>query len=292
MVNKRVYLVCGFLMIAGMISPVVAQNTELYFSLIQEGRIQEVRQNLPELVSKHPNNDGVHFLVALTTVDGASSVEKFKEFIERFPDSRWADDAQMKIGEYLYARGLYSQASVQFRLIPLRYPSSAHIQRAMNLMVQSYDATGEADSSHYYLKVFKHYYPDLSYDQYGYTDLDINPRTSLVRIPNEQAKKKLASVKKKKSLPKKTTVAPLINPKERPWVIQVGAFGMYNNAKKLKMNLSQNGYTVAIDEIISNGKRLHTVRVLRFSTKAEANRVGKELHRKFSLNYRVLNKPY
>lgn len=276
------------LFLLGITSFGFAQNTEMYFSLIQEGRIEEVRQHLPELISKYPNNDGVHFLVALTTVSGDSSVNKYKKFIKRFPDSRWTDDAQMKIGEYLYARGLYSQASTQFRMIPLKYPESTHIQRAMNLMVKSYDATGETDTSHYYLRVFKHFYPDLQFDQYGYTDLDIDPETSLIRIPSKQAKEKITSSKK----PIKPSVSIHVDPKEKPWIIQVGAFGKYNNAKKLKMNLSQNGYTVAIDEIESGGKRLHAVRVLRFSTKSEANRVGKELKRKFSLNYRVINKPY
>ncbi len=281
----------GWLIILGSHSIVFSQNTEMYFSLIQEGRIEEVRQHLPELQSKYPNNDGVRFLTALTTTDGDKSIEKYRDFLERFPDSRWADDAQIKIGEYLYARGLYSQASVQFRLIPLKYPDSNHIQRAMNLMVKSYDATGETDSSHYYLRVFKHYYPNLKYDHYGYTDLELDPKTTLIRIPSDQAKEKITTAKKQKETVDKKPVTPILNPKEKPWVIQVGAFGKYQNAKKLKMNLSQNGYTVEIDEIDSGGKRLHAVRVLRFSSKAEAQRVGKELKRKFSLNYRVIHKP-
>lgn len=286
-------LFIGFLgLLFGLIQPISAQNTEMYFSLIQEGRVEEVRQHLPELQSKYPNNDGVQFLAAVTTIDGDISIEKYRIFLKRFPDSRWADDAQMKIGEYLYARGLYSQASVQFRMIPLKYPDSNHIQRAMNLMVKSYDATGEMDSSHYYLRVFKHYYPNLQYSHYGYSDLELAPGTSLIKIPSEQAKEKITSARQQESKPVPEKVTPILDPKEKPWVIQVGAFGNYKNAKKMKMNLSQNGYTIEIDEIESNSKRLHAVRVLRFSSKQEANRVGKELKRKFWLNYRVINKPY
>ena len=51
-----------------------SQNLNLYFTLIQKGRYEEVRENLPELISRYPNNPGVYYLQALVNKDGESSL--------------------------------------------------------------------------------------------------------------------------------------------------------------------------------------------------------------------------
>ena len=43
-----------------------SQNIDLYFSLVEEGKIDGVRESLPELLSKYPRDPGVLFLKALT----------------------------------------------------------------------------------------------------------------------------------------------------------------------------------------------------------------------------------
>ena len=73
----------------------------------------------------------------------------------------------MKIGEYFYTLGLYSQASVQLRFVPMNYPESEHIQRSVDLLVKSYNATGEMDSARFYLSLFKTKYSFLDIDRYN-----------------------------------------------------------------------------------------------------------------------------
>ncbi|GEM_PF-82506 len=292
--NVGLFTISSFLFIGVVFfgsSPLLrAQNIEMYLSLIREGRIEEVRTNLPELLSKYPAHPGVLYLKALTTVDGDSSIQQFRRLIERFPNSEYADDAGIKIGEYLYARGLYSQASVQLRNIPLHYPASSHLERAMRLMVRSYQATGEVDSARHYLRVFKRRYPDIDYSQFGIPDIDVKPEVALVKVGKDQAKKKIAS--SRKALPKKRkTVQKQPKTTGKPWVVQVGAFSKYANAKKLKLRLSQSGYQVVLGEVVSNGRRLHTVRVVRYASRSDAIQAGKELKRKFGLDFRVLKNP-
>ena len=248
-----------------------AQDVDKYLSLVRAGRTGEVRNTLPDLLSKYPNNPGVLFLKALTTVDGESAVQQYRSLAEQFPDSPYADEVSMKVGEYLYARGLYSQASVQLRLIPMNYPDSEHIQRAVDLMVKSYDATGEVDSSRHYLPIFKQKYPEIDIDRYGISAM------------------KKAVKDQPRILIKEPVVRPIAG--TGPWVVQVGAFKKYSNARRLKMNLNQNGYKVTMDEVMANRQRLHVVRVVRYASRGDANQVGMELKNKFGLDFRVLKKP-
>ena len=47
----------------------------MYLSLIHEGQSQGVKENLPELISKYPNDPGVLYLQALLTTNGMKSLE-------------------------------------------------------------------------------------------------------------------------------------------------------------------------------------------------------------------------
>ena len=57
---------------------IFGQNIDMYISLIDEGQINSVKEKLPELISKYPNNAGVIYLQALLTKDGMKSLELYK----------------------------------------------------------------------------------------------------------------------------------------------------------------------------------------------------------------------
>lgn len=278
-------LLAGIILIGAVVR---AQNIDLYLALLEQGRVGEVRDNLPELQSRYPNDVGVRYLQALTTLDGDSALVQFRDLVRDYPQSRYADDAAMRIGEYLYARGLYTQASLQLRSLLFVYPASEHLQRGMDLMVNSYFATGEVDSARHYLRLLKQKYPHLKYDQYGIPELDLQAReVKLVKLDQAQADRRIATAARQSSPPRPEP------PREeaRPWVIQVGAFGKYDNAKRLKQLLIQNGYQVKVEVVASHNRRLHAVRVVRYGAKGEANAVGRELQEKFGLDFRVIKRP-
>ncbi len=109
-----------------------AQNINLYLTLIQKGRYEEVMENLPDLLSRYPDEPGVYFVQALINKDGDSSLSQYQKLIDNYPDSDFAARSSMKIGEYLFARGLYSQASTQLKRAILEFPKADHHQRAMD----------------------------------------------------------------------------------------------------------------------------------------------------------------
>ena len=264
---------------------ITAQNIGLYLTLIEKGRLDEVKDNLPELLDRYPDEAGVYYLQVLVNDDGDSSLEQFRAIIDKFPQSEFAAESEMKIGEYLFARGLYSQSSVQFKKTIYKYPNGSHHQRAMDLMVNGYLATGERDSAKVSLKTIKQLYPSLKFDYYGFEGLDnSNREAKLVQLdPNVVSGK----IKARKSSRKITIPKPIL----KPWVIQVGAFGKFENANRLKKQLQGHGYGTEVHTVNSNGKRLHAVRIVRFETKDEADKIGKNLKKKFGLDFRLINNP-
>ena len=264
----------------------ISQNLNLYLTLIEKGRYDEVRENIPDLLSRYPNEPGVRYIQALINNDGDASLEQYRRVIENFPDSEFASQSSMKIGEYLFARGLYSQASTQLKKTIYDYPKSDSHQRALDLMVNSYIATGEQDSARISLALISNLYPKLDYKKYN---LGVAPTSKndsrLVRIDKNSVNERIKTVKAKR------TKARSKKKMYMPWVVQVGAFGKYENANRLKQQLQSSGFPTEVHRINSNGKRLHAVRIVRYETKSEADKIGRSLKSKFGLDFRIINSP-
>ena len=268
------------------IAIICAQNINLYLTLIQKGRYEEVMENLPDLLSRYPNDPGVYYIQALINKDGDSSLSQYQNLIDSYPDSDYASMSAMKIGEYLFARGLYSQASIHLKQTIFDFPKGDNHQRAMDLMVNSYIATGEEDSAKVSLRLIKRLYPSLNYNKYGLAYSENTKRDpKLVRLDRNTISERINIVKARRAKSKtKKQVS-------TPWVIQVGAFGKYTNANRLKKQLQNSGYKTEVHKINSNGKRLHAVRIERYQSKTEAEKIGRSLKSKFGLDFRVINSP-
>ena len=241
-----------------------SQNVDMYLSLIHEGQREGVKENLPELVSKYPNDPGVIYLQALLTVNGMKSLELYSMIIDKFPESIYAGEASVKIGEYFYARGLYSQAGRQLCTIPRRYPRISNMQVVIDMMVSSFLAIGENDSVKYYTGIYHSMFPYLDIDKYG---------IERPIIPSSQISNKVNTIEPK------------------PYIVQIGAFGSIQNANRLKLQVSQIGYEVELSPVQTNGKGLHAVRVVRYKSKSSAERVGDSIKKKLGIDYRVLYRP-
>ena len=243
-------------------SILISQNVDLYFSLIEEGELDGVRENLPELLSKFPNDPGVLFLRAVLTEDGESALKQYKYVLKNFPKSIYAPKAAMKIGEYFYARGLYTQCSSLLKVIPVQYPRYSGMQRLTDLMINSFIAIGEADSAKYYSLIIKSMFPTI----------DTNIETKDNKLSQ------VFSFRKK-------------NENLGPFVVQVGAFSSKENANRLKLQVSQLGHDVSINKVDSNGKIFFAVRINRYKSKREAEEIGKDIKSKLGVTYRVLYRP-
>lgn len=242
----------------------IGQNIDMYISLIDEGQLASVKEKLPELTSKYPNNAGVIYLQALLTKDGMKSLELYNTIIKKFPKSSYSDDAIVKLGEYYYARGLYSQACKRLAQFPRKYPRFYDMQRVIDLLISSFQAVGQTDSAQYYLSIYQGMFPYLDVQKYGIKSSTLNN----IQTKNEKQ-----------------------NSKTFPYVIQIGAFGSLKNAKRLKLQANQIGHEVEIVQVDTNDRTLNAVRIVRYKSKTAAEKVGQIVKRKLGVDYRVLYRP-
>jgi septal ring-binding cell division protein DamX len=96
-----------------------------YLAMIQGGQTEQVKAEIPSLLSKYPNNPGVLFLQAQTTSEGAEAVRIYQSIVDNFPASEWAPEALFKVYQFYYALGLYRTAEMKMTQLKKNYPASS-----------------------------------------------------------------------------------------------------------------------------------------------------------------------
>ena len=99
-----------------------------YLSMVKGGQVEQVREELPSLLSKYPNNPTVLYLQGLVMSNGAEAVRIYQSIVDNFPQSEWADDALYKVYQFYYALGLYRTAEIKLKQLKKGYPESEYIQ--------------------------------------------------------------------------------------------------------------------------------------------------------------------
>ena len=255
------------------LSELACQDFSVYEKLIDEGKVDKVRESLPYLSSQYPDHPFVLYLKAAVNSNGDEAIEQYKTIIKDHSGSVASELAIMKIGEYLYSQGLYTQASEQLKIIPLYYPDSKNIERAVNLMKKSYLATGEQDSIDLYIGMFSKKYPQLNFIDYDYS--------SSIIIKDEKTTTK--GVEEPKTVPE------LVKLREKYWVVQVGAFREKKNAEVIATRLKSAGYDI---ELIENQGdiNLYLIQIVRFATIEKAINTGEKVNDQFGLEFRIVER--
>ena len=102
------------------------------------------------------------------------SFDTFKELVTKFPESKYAEDAQnrmrfltnslamyeVKVGRYYYNRGAYVAAVNRAQRAIANYPRAPANQDALELLARSYDRLGLVQLRDDALRVLKATYPD------------------------------------------------------------------------------------------------------------------------------------
>jgi len=272
MINRLILLI-----IIIFVTELHCQDFSIYKNLIDEGKMEEVQNSLPYLSSQYPDHPFILYLKAAINSNGEEAIEQFRTIIKDHPSSIAGELSIMKIGEYLYSNGLYTQASEQLKIIPLHYPESKNIERAVNLMKKSYLATGEPDSVDLYIELFTKKYPQLNFTDYDYYASVILQEE---KLKTEETLKDSVDLKEEEIVPKLGA---------KPWVVQVGAFSEKKNAEVIVNRLESAGYNIEIVER-SGEMNLYLVQIVRFDTIEKAINVGEEVSDKFGIEFRIVER--
>ncbi len=232
------------------------------------GNPEPAEEAISSLVKEYPNHPGVIFLQGLIEMNGELAKDHFKSIFDKHPNSDYSDDAVMKVAEYYYATGYYIQSADWLKKMPLYYPRSPHIERAVKLFLNSLVVSGSKDTAIFYSKVFKKRFPNMDIDE------------KISSILNNDESSKNEDVQKIVTKP----------PKENNQVnngnysLQIGAFSKKENAISRKKMLVNSGFNPRVDNVESNGTILYAVREGYYSDKDSAKKIAKQIKARLGMD--------
>ncbi|MFB0515993.1 MAG: SPOR domain-containing protein [Candidatus Neomarinimicrobiota bacterium] len=263
-------------------TPALGQDLDYYFDLAYQGKVEEVAEALPQLYRQHPNDGSILYLEGLITQDGDTAFEMFKRVAQLYPTSPYADDALLKIGEYLYARGLYTQAAHYLKRIPVHYPRSELVYPSIRLFLNALLVSGDRDTALFYAQVFSRKYPEIEFDletgKASGPPEDFPAVTDRSPTGGDKAGEVSSGVSRPSTLPAYQTA----------FQLQAGAFSVKRNAERQKALLESLNYRVRIVLSRRDDSTLHLVMVEGFKSREEAELAGKLLKEKYGIDSLVL----
>ena len=244
------------------------QSVAHYIDLAYRGRVEEVRQALPALKEQHPNDGAVLFLEGLVTLDGDAAVEIFNKVVQLYPNNPYADDALLKIGEFLYSRGLYIQAAQQLKRIALHYPRSDLVHSSIRLFLNALLVSGDRDTALFYAQVFARKYPEIKFD------LKLG---KVVVIPEDGG-----------PVPAAGQASPGDRKPGLRFQLQVGVYSRRENALRQQDLLESLNCEVLIRRYTSKERTLFAVIVSDIASREAAQQLGERLKKDYGLDFLIL----
>lgn len=261
--NKLSFLV---ILVIGSFSSTFAQDVDGLLSLVQRGKMDSAQAILSELSYQNPGHPGVRYARALMQDDALVAAGIYKDIVRNHRESKYASPALMHLGEYYYAQGLYVQ-SRQFLSRVIRFhPDNPEIVNAVNLSLRAGIASRQMDSVYIDLADIVERYPNMAFDIPEELDITRLPSRNKVKInPPPSPATEAAPLRKLGE-----NIGADTNQRRGQYSLQAGAFGNYDNARRLAEQIESIGYTTNIKERPSGGKTLYLIMVGDYSTKTAA----------------------
>jgi hypothetical protein len=259
-----------------LIVPLLAQSFDSYYALIEQGKLDCIREELPKLKHNFGSSPDVLYIAGLVETDGKVAINIFTDFYKKYPNHDKADNAFIKLIEYDYTRGLYNKSIKNCNHFLRHYNSSENIENCINVLINSHHAIGNQDSAGYYYKKYKNLIPHLNLT---YSNSQYKPNLAIVRDNSKE--KDFVSYQNK---------SPLTTDEQTKfkYTLQLGAFTSPTNANLLKEKLEKSGYRPYTKKIEGKNGQLIAVRVGYFENRKIAEQMGDNIKDNENLDYMVI----
>ncbi len=258
-----------FLSISGSIEAQDLENELI--SWIEKHSKEELKNRIDTIRKKYPNSTVPLFLEAYVEENGDRAVELYKQLIEKYPGSKFIENALLKIGQYYYAIGSYVAARQYLDNLADQFSDSPLVPEAKYLAARCLIASGYYVSAEQELKEVTKKYPKSPFKNYAKEEL-----ASLDELAKQDNNPpRIHDATANSDLPFESSS---VNGK---YTIQIGAFQDQNNASRQKELYARKGYLTSVESKTVSNNLLYLVWVGEFETEEQAARFGevfKNLH--------------
>jgi cell division protein FtsN len=280
-------------------------DIQKYINRINEGEVQQVREQLPALLSKYPNHPGALYVQALLTREGAEAVRIYLSIVDNFPQSEWADDAVYKTYQFYYSLGLYRTAELKMNQLKTQYPSSPYLRETAGTSAPPKDDNEQLVPQEPRQGVQQEPRQEVQQEprqevpQESRQEVPQEPRQEVPQEPRQevpQEPRQGVQQEPRQGVPQEPRQGvekqPVAQSDPIPvrFSLQVGAFTVQANAEAQKNRFELLGYTAELISKVKDTRSLFTVLVGDYQTYDEAKAAGREVKRKLGIDLIVISR--
>jgi tetratricopeptide (TPR) repeat protein len=243
-----------------------SQNTDFDLQrILTTSSVEGFREEVRAYIAKNKGTPLSVYLDALSQTDASVAVEKYRQLTTVYPNSEYADRAQLRVAQYYFSRGLYVAARKHFLELVEKYPKSPHLEEALYFAAAGLHASGTYDSAASEFKNLLMQYPNSRF-------------VSLIKEDLQESNYSVDSADNKNTK---------LDPRGK-YSLQIGAFSQVNNALTLKNYCTKLGFPAEVREKQESRSNVYLVWLGSFETQEDAERFGETFKREHGKPYRIV----
>lgn len=98
-----------------------------YLQLVAQGKIDDVKRDLPDLLIDYPDDPGIQLLHAVVVADIFKAVQVYERIVENYPKSEFADEAYWRIVQFYAIKGDTTSAQKVLDMYREAFPDSRYL---------------------------------------------------------------------------------------------------------------------------------------------------------------------
>lgn len=107
-----------------------ADRVRFYLQKVAQGKVDEVKKDLPDLLIDYPDDPGVLLLHAVIIDDAYKAVDIYEKIVKKYPTSEFSDEAYWRIVQFYAVKGDTGRASQELEQYRKLYPNSQYLVAA------------------------------------------------------------------------------------------------------------------------------------------------------------------
>lgn len=111
-----------------------AEQVKNYLKKIAQGKTDEVKMALPDLLADYPEDPGVLLVHASVLDDANKAVDIYEKIVKKHPESQYADDAYWRIVQYYAIKGDIDRAAAELENYRKKFPNSELLVPASDIV--------------------------------------------------------------------------------------------------------------------------------------------------------------
>lgn len=271
LIGMRTLILTLFIFIFAFFSFSAPSEIEKLQRYFQESQFDKLKNDLPDVATKYPDNPIVLFLQGVLEKNPQMAMQYYRRVLNDYPTFEYADHALFRLGQYSYFEQNYQHAKHHFSRLARHYPESDLKDDAQYLYCQCLLAQGKKDSAKTFLKIFVQ-----NAKRSPFVDLAVLDIERLGGIPLDELHG--------------FTIHKESDHQIFKYTIQVGAFKNLSNAERVINGLDNKFPFVEMGEKTLGNTVYHLVWIGKFKTKNQAREYARNYIAPYIDDYRIVER--